>query len=57
MALIPFAVINYGYSASRTHMPELLPVMLSHETHIHLVFLSISIGFLLSNTQNSNLPR
>ena len=41
--------ISIGYSASRTHLPELLPVMLSHETHIHLVFLNISIGFLLSN--------
>jgi len=41
--------ISVGYSVSRTHLPELLPVTLYHEAHIHLVFLNISIGFLFSN--------
>jgi len=41
--------ISIGYSASGTQLPELLLVTLSHETHVHLVFLNISIGFLLSN--------
>ena len=27
--------ISISYSASRTHLPELLPVMLSHETHTY----------------------
>jgi len=29
--------MSVGYSGSRTHLPELLPVMLSHETHIHQI--------------------
>jgi len=41
--------ISIGYSASKTHLPESLPVTLSHKTHTHLVYLNIFIGFLLSN--------
>ena len=41
--------ISVGSSASKTHLPESLPVTLSNKTHTHLVFLNIFIGFLLNN--------
>jgi len=41
--------MSIGSSASKTHLPESLPVTLSNKTHIHLVFLNIFIGFLLNN--------
>ena len=33
--------ISIGYSTSRMHLPELLPVKFSHKTHTHLVFLNL----------------
>ena len=39
--------ISIGYGVSRTHWPELLPVMISHETHSSGILKYI--GFLLSN--------
>jgi len=47
--------ISIGSSASKTHLPESLPVTLSDKTRTHLVFLNIFTGCLLNNVYSSIL--
>ena len=49
--------VNIGFSESKTHSPETLPVTLFLVAPTHPVFFSIFTGSPRSNTLNSNLPR
>ena len=54
-SLAPLKKISNVFSASKTHLPELLPVMLSLIVLAHLIFSRICIGSQLINILNSNL--